>query len=209
MSLNYFLSTTLFIFLAVISPGPDFLVVVKNTTIFGRRYGVLTAIGVASGAVFLASISILGLSTLSSYVPNFHSIFKYLGAIYLFYLGVQLLLSKSDRLQVKPEPLHDNKTCNKMLFKAYMEGLLTSTLNPKSLLFFTSLFSFIVRADTKSIYLIGFSFEISLLYFFWFTGLAYTICFYPFSKNLSRFYFFVGKIFGVFLIAISLCMVFL
>lgn len=79
--------------LAVISPGPDFAVIVRNGLRYGRKPGLATAAGIGSGVVVHTTYILLGLG----YVVNTYSwvleVIRYAGAAYLIWLGISSLMS--------------------------------------------------------------------------------------------------------------------
>ena len=78
--------------LAVISPGPDFFLIVRQSFLYGRTKSILTSLGIASGILVHTLYCSLGLSFILSYEPVYNAL-KILCAIYLFYLGIKSILS--------------------------------------------------------------------------------------------------------------------
>src|SRR3954463_9342933 len=77
--------------LAAISPGPDFLVVTKNSINHSRRIGIMTALGVGSAILVHVAYTIVGVGLIISQSILLFSAIKLLGAMYLCYLGVTML----------------------------------------------------------------------------------------------------------------------
>jgi threonine efflux protein len=80
-------------FLALLSPGPDFVVTVRYATARSRRDGALVGLGVTSAIAVWASMSMFGLVTLLSRVSWLYDGIRFAGALYLAFLGVQALRS--------------------------------------------------------------------------------------------------------------------
>jgi threonine/homoserine/homoserine lactone efflux protein len=78
-------------FLAVISPGPDFLVTVRSATGRSRRHGILTGLGVSTAILVWATASMLGLSVLLLRISWIYDVIRMMGAAYLVYLGIRTL----------------------------------------------------------------------------------------------------------------------
>lgn len=130
--------------LAMISPGPDFLVVVKNSIKYSSRTGYYTAVGIALGLVVHMTYCILGLGFVISRSIVLLSIIKYLGAAYLICIGIMSFISKD-------EPLHiDAQKEAKIISptEAIKMGFFVNALNPKATLAFVSLFSAFITPDT-------------------------------------------------------------
>ena len=80
-------------FMGVISPGADFSVVVKNSLTKGRKEGLLTALGIATGVLVHLTYSILGLGLLIGDNPPIIHWIKICGGSYLIYLGIRSIVS--------------------------------------------------------------------------------------------------------------------
>ena len=93
--------------MALASPGPDFVIAARYALIHSRKIGVIAALGFAIGVVVHVTYVLLGLAALIAQSVIVFNIIKYIGAAYLFYIGVQALLSKG----TKPQTIN-NKTSN-------------------------------------------------------------------------------------------------
>ena len=155
--------------LAVISPGPDFAMVTRNSLMLSRRSGVLTALGIGLGVTAHVSYTLLGVGLLISQSLWLFNAIKLVGAMYLIYLGVKMLFAKPDHVQSKVHraPLSD--------LAALRTGFLTNVLNPKTTVFIVSLFMQAVRPDTPLIVQIGYGAFIALAHAGWFSLVA--LCF--------------------------------
>jgi len=144
--LPLFGSVLLIHLLAVMSPGPDFVVALRNSLTYSRKTGVYTAIGFGIGIGVHVVYCVFGLALIISTSPVAFNIIKYLGIAYLTYIGVVSLVSKTSNISVGKEgPLSDISP-----LKAVRIGFLTNVLNPKATLFFLSLFTFVIGPNTPS-----------------------------------------------------------
>jgi RhtB (resistance to homoserine/threonine) family protein len=161
--------------LAVISPGPDFAMVTRNSLMLSRRSGLLTALGIGLGVTVHVSYTLLGVGLLIRQSLWLFNSIKLIGAIYLIYLGMKMLVAKPDHGQSKVHvaPLSD--------LAALRTGFLTNALNPKTTVFIVSLFMQAVGPDTPSIVQIGYGAFIALAHASWFALVA--LCF---SANAVR-----------------------
>lgn len=130
--------------LAVISPGADFAVVSRNSSLFGRGAGLASSVGIASGCFVHVAYAILGLALISQYVPEFFEYVRIVGAGYLLYLGLTMVRSKP--IQVNARDGSNNQLTN---WRYFGMGLLTNSLNPKTSLFVISLYSQVIGPDTS------------------------------------------------------------
>lgn len=137
-------------FIALMSPGPDFALVVQNATRYGRQTGVYIALGLSFGILLHAILSLTGVSYLVHQQPTLFALVQIAGGSYLLYLGFgalkgtwQTLRSKSIVSEQKSNP--DLLLSNKR--QAFSRGFATNILNPKALVFFISLMSTLVPAS--------------------------------------------------------------
>lgn len=149
---------------AMISPGPDFLVVVKNSLKYSSRIGSYTAVGIALGLVIHMTYCILGLGLVISQSILLFNVIKYLGAAYLICIGIASFLSKDEPLQLDMKK--DVQTLSPM--RAVKMGFLVNALNPKATLAFVSLFSAFITPETPlriSLAFAGFAIVSALVWF--------------------------------------------
>jgi len=117
------------------SPGPSLAVVLKHTLSGGMKNGMLAALSHGLGVGLYAAASLLGLGALMLQFPTVYQMLVYLGAAYLAYLGIKILLAKAhgSELQVQHSEV-SSKT-------ALQDGFAIAFLNPKLAIFFLALFS--------------------------------------------------------------------
>ncbi len=129
---NFYLFLLMSIVL-IILPGPDTGLVTQNTIAQGRRGGVQTALGSISGVIIHTLAAVVGLSAIIVKSAFLFSIFKYVGAFYLIYLGIMSLWA----IKKKGIAIEDNKSEKKNAsLSAFRQGFLTNVLNPKVAVFF-------------------------------------------------------------------------
>lgn len=130
--------------LAAISPGPDFVMIVRNSLCYSRRSGIYTTfgIGLALGVHLLYCAAGIGYLISTSLI--LFSIIKILGAGYLIYMGVGSILAKKSSLE-QSEVKNDVDLTR---FQAFRMGFLTNILNPKATLFLLSLFTLVIGNST-------------------------------------------------------------
>lgn len=130
--------------LAAMSPGPDFVMAVKNSLVYSRRTGIFTAIGIGLGIGVHILYCAAGIGYIISKSVVIFNIIKYLGAGYLIYMGVMSFISKGTNIDIENTKNLKDKT----RLEALKTGFLTNVLNPKANLFFLGLFTFVVKPDT-------------------------------------------------------------
>jgi threonine/homoserine/homoserine lactone efflux protein len=112
-----------------ITPGPGIAYVVARTVAGGRSEGLASCFGTGLGGMVHVLAAALGLSLLVAQSALAFNLVKYLGAAYLVYLGIRLLLRKDEALSVAPVAAHGTR-------RAFLEGALVEAMNVKTALFF-------------------------------------------------------------------------
>lgn len=192
-----FLSISLLILLAAISPGPDFAVVTKNSLLYSRKTGLFTAFGVSVSLLIHAVYCVLGLAIIISQSLLAFSVIKYLGAAYLIYIGFKGLFAKREtqHLDVK----HSRQTMTHR--QAFSQGFLCNLLNPKAIMFLLAFFTLVVKPGHSLISEMGYGFEIASIHMIWFSSLAYMLTHAYIKANLNRLQFYIVKVMGAVLVA--------
>ncbi|MFI1719774.1 LysE family translocator [Streptomyces sp. NPDC020489] len=152
--------------LAVIAPGADFAMVVRNSYLHGRRTGLFAAIGVAAGVLVHVTYTMLGVGLLIASSTFLFTIIKLVGAAYLVYIGVRTFRTRGE-VRVDLETRSDLTP-----LKALRSGFLTNVLNPKTTLFVVSTFAQVVSPGTPVYQQVGYGLFMSLAHLLWFGVVA-------------------------------------
>jgi len=123
--------------------------VVKNALNHGLRGGLFTVAGISMGIVLHATVAATGLAVLLASSPRVYRVLLVAGALYLGWLGIKLLLpprkpAAPDAGGEAPPPALGDAA-------AFREGLITNLLNPKVVLFFSSILAQFLRPDSPPI----------------------------------------------------------
>jgi threonine/homoserine/homoserine lactone efflux protein len=121
----------------LVGPGPDFVMIIRNSAAGTRTSGVMTAVGLGLGILTHASYTIFGLGVLIAQSSFAINAIKYCGASYIAYIGVRALMSRK-------QPLHDihlpGAPKGAMTpWQAFRMGYLTEILNPHAATFILSM----------------------------------------------------------------------
>lgn len=145
MDVNSWLQLAAICFFGAISPGPSLAVVVSNTIVKGRAYGVVTGIGHGVGIGLWALLTAAGIVNVIVDRSGSLLLIQSLGACLIAYIGFRTLTSGNLAL-VNREDRRSND--RHPLFRGSSEGLLISLFNPKIALFFLAIFSHFVRPNS-------------------------------------------------------------
>ena len=133
--------------MALASPGPDFVIAVRNSVLYSRFIGLCTAIGFALGVCVHVAYTLFGIAAIISQSVILFNILKYAGAAYLLYIGIQSLRSRG--FQEENQTVETKKSTAMSPFQALWSGFLTNVLNPKATLFFLAIFSQFIGPETS------------------------------------------------------------
>ncbi|MEZ8282983.1 LysE family translocator [Vibrio splendidus] len=187
-------------FIALMSPGPDFALVVQNATRHGRQTGLYIALGLSCGILLHSLLSLTGISYLVHQQPTLFAIIQLAGGSYLLYLGYGALKATWQIIQNHDDDA-DIVNSNDLILtnkrQAFSKGFATNILNPKALVFFISLMSSLVPADMS---LSGKGFALIILFglsLFWFSLLAWMLSTKALQKKLSEATVYIDGLCGV------------
>ncbi len=130
-----------------ITPGPDVAYIVARSAQLGWRGGVTAALAIAAGCFVHIAGAVLGLSALLAASAFAFSLLKWIGAAYLVYVGITMLLT---RPRGEPPPAAPQIDKSTPLRTVFWQGFLTNALNPKVALFFLAFLPQFIAADAPS-----------------------------------------------------------
>ena len=119
--LGEFLALATIHFLAVVAPGPDFAVTIRQSVRFGRLVGICTALGIGAGISVHVLYTLLGVGALMHTTPWLLTVAKVVGGAYILYLGVSLLRSKPKSV-LEGDKAADEPVVEQTLLKAFTTG---------------------------------------------------------------------------------------
>lgn len=188
--------------LAVISPGPDFAMTLRNSLVFGRRAGLATSIGIAVGVSIHIIYSILGFSLVLAEAVWLLDVIRYFGAAYLVWLGIQPFRTMHTAHDISAENADDGNALS--VVHAFKSGFLCNALNPKTTMFFVALFSQIVHPETPIIGQLSFGVFIAIAHFVWFAFVAVVLTHRSLRAKFDRYRSRIEKGIGLCLLGLGL-----
>ncbi len=121
-------------------PGPTIMLVVSYALAQGRKSASASVLGVALGDATAATASLLGLGAVLAASATLFSVLKWVGAIYLFWIGVKMWRARANSLETVAVA---NVPGRKVFWHAYI----VTALNPKGIVFFMAFLPHFVVAD--------------------------------------------------------------
>jgi threonine/homoserine/homoserine lactone efflux protein len=126
--------------LVIATPGQDTALTVRNTLVAGRRAGLSTALGVWAGQSTWAVLTSLGMGAVIVASESAFATLRVLGSGFLLFLGIRALVAAMRSPAAEAVPPHDGAPLLRCTVStALQQGLLSNLLNPKMIVFFTSL----------------------------------------------------------------------
>ena len=157
------------------TPGSDTMYILGRSLSQGMRAGIYSALGIAVGCLVHTFLAAFGLSVLIAQSQMAFNVVKYLGAAYLFYLGIRMILTQD-------EAAFDVAAIAETNYRQiFISGVVTNVLNPKVALFFIAFLPQFVQKSyshtSLSFLLLGITFNL--------TGTIWNLLLAIFSANMS------------------------
>jgi len=192
-----FLTVAILHLFAVASPGPDFALVTRQSLRYNRKVAIWTSLGIGVGILFHSLLAITGLVLLITSNELFSTILKFIGSLYLLYLGFNSILGSKEEGNIEEENTNTDK------LNGFLAGLITNITNIKAILFFVTVFSVVIDTG-NNLYLLLYGAYMALATFVWFSIISYVFTSEGFKRKFTSFLGLFEKIIGFILILLSL-----
>jgi RhtB (resistance to homoserine/threonine) family protein len=186
--------------LAAVSPGPDFVMTVRNSLCYSRQSGIYTSIGISMGLLVHLFYCAAGIGYIISTSIVLFNVIKVLGAAYLVYMGVSSFLSKKSKMDLSGVATGPGLS----RFQSFKMGFLTNVLNPKATLFFLSLFTFVIGNSTPLYIVLTISLIIVLTALVWFIVVSLFFTHKKVQRAFLRYEVMINRFFGGFLVLLGI-----
>lgn len=194
--MNEFLTVVFLHLFAVMSPGPDYVLISRQSIRYGRKIALWSAGGIGVGILFHSVLAATGILLLIASNDFYLSILKLICCSYLLYLGISSIVNTSDFNQTS---LQKNRWSSS---GGFLVGLLTNITNIKALLFFITLFGVVLNTQHKEILLI-YGIYMAVATFIWFAFISFIFTSDIFRSRFIDYFKFFEKLLGVVLIMIA------
>ncbi|ELY9424349.1 LysE family transporter [Cronobacter dublinensis] len=198
------LETTLFVAtiaaLGMLSPGPDFFLVIKNAARYPRSAAMMTAAGVIAGVITHMTYCVAGIAVVITTTPWLFGALKYVGAAYLVWLGVNALLARGTTSLALDSVAQESTS----LKKAFLQGYLCNLLNPKATLFFLAMFTQVLNVNSGMMEKLWYAGIIVALTLVWWPLLVWLIQSAPVRRGLTKAQKVIDKLLGGMLLALGI-----
>lgn len=157
---------------AIVSPGADLAMVMRQAIVHGRRQAIVTSFGIGTSLMFHVTYTILGLGLIISQSVYLFNIVKWFGVAYLIYIGVKSLRASKTDMTVTTTAGDEPRLSEQSAFKAFTLGFAANALNPKPVFFFLSIFSTVVGAHTPIAIKFGYGLVMASCLIVWFIAVS-------------------------------------
>lgn len=155
---------------AIVSPGADLAMVMRQAVVHGRRQAIITSFGIGASLMFHVTYTILGLGLIISQSVYLFNIVKWLGVAYLIYIGIKAL--RAGKTEIKVTAVQEAEKQAQTGLKAFTLGFAANALNPKPVFFFLSIFSTVVSVQTPIAVKFGYGLVMATCLIIWFVGVS-------------------------------------
>lgn len=191
-------------FLALLSPGPDFFLILQASLNLRRRYGLALCAGIATANGVYLLLAVLGFLVIQE-MAWLSSLLRYLGALYLLWLGILLLASKGQDLESSGSQRFLRV---ERMGRQFLVGFMSGVLNPKNMIFYLSLFTVMVAADTGALQRSLYALWMVMVVLLWDSLLVIILSRRSVKKILGQGVFWVEKTAGLALVSFALVLPF-
>lgn len=157
---------------AIVVPGADTAMVMRQAIVHGRKAAILTSFGIGTSLMFHVTYTILGLGLVISKSIMLFNVIKWVGVAYLIYIGIQSLRAGSADLDTGAVSAVE-KGATQSALKGFGLGFMANALNPKPVFFFLSIFSTVVSHDTPAAVKFGYGLVMASCLIAWFVAVSF------------------------------------
>lgn len=204
---SLFVTVAIAHFLALLSPGPDFVLVVKSAIRNGTKNAIGVAAGIASANAVYIALCLAGVGTiLAASLPILIAL-KIAGGVFLVYLAMMAI--KVKKSSYEKISVHQNaaSAAPSSFAKEFCTGFMSGILNPKNLFFYLSLFTVVLTKDVS----LGFKFFLGVwmtsVVFFWDVAVIYLLSTQKVRNKFSKVAYYIDKMTGFVLGVLGLAII--
>ena len=183
---------------AVVSPGPDTALIIRQVARRGRLSGYYAGLGIGTGVFIHSIFASSGISLIVLSNANLKFIISLLGGLYLIYIGSLSFMSKNNNAH---QDIHEYDA------SSFFKGLLTNLLNIKAFIFFVSLFT-IIDSSLNGIWLVLYPLYFSIMTMTWFCFLSFILTSPKLNILFNKYDAQIEKVSSAFLLFIGLLIIF-
>jgi threonine/homoserine/homoserine lactone efflux protein len=182
---------------AVISPGPSFLITARTSVAKSRADGIKVALGLAAGTVVWSSLALLGLNAVFHALPAVFVAMKVVGALFILWIAYQIFRHAA-------EPVEIIERGGGATTSPFFKGFTTQMSNPKAAVFFGSIFIAMLPSDIPLWMIMALIAVVTFNEIWWYTFVALFFGAGPVRRFYIRAKVWIDRVTGLFLGALGL-----
>jgi len=196
---SIFITVAIAHFLALLSPGPDFVLVVKSAIKNGPRKSIGVAFGIASANALYIALCLIGVGSLLASSIVIMIALKIAGGLFLIYLAIMALRAKKKDYKDLELTEADNHQVETTFVKEFLTGFMSGILNPKNLLFYLSLFTVVLTKDVNLAFKVMLGIWMTSVVFLWDLSVIYILSRDKVRHKFSKLAYYIDKCTGAIL----------
>tara|TARA_R110002033_G_scaffold15894_3_gene44611 strand:- start:4456 stop:5130 length:675 start_codon:yes stop_codon:yes gene_type:complete len=204
--LGIFVTVAIAHFLALLSPGPDFVLVVKSAIRNEGKNAIGVALGIASANALYIGLCLIGVGSILAASVTVMIVLKVIGGVFLIYLALQALqalqalrASKSSYNNLDMAEHANSKTVKATFFKEFITGFMSGILNPKNLLFYLSLFTVVLTPEVGFAFKLGLAIWMTSVVFLWDLSIIFLLSRPTVRTKFTKLAYYIDKVTGAIL----------
>ena len=182
---------------AVISPGPSFLITARTSVAKSRADGIKVALGLAAGTVVWSSLALLGLNAVFHALPAVFVAMKVVGALFILWIAYQIFRHAA-------EPVEIIESSGGATTNPFLKGFTTQMSNPKAAVFFGSIFIAMLPSEIPLWMTVALIVVVTFNEIWWYTIVALFFGAGPVRRFYIRAKVWIDRVTGLFLGALGL-----
>lgn len=206
--LGIFFTVAIAHFLALLSPGPDFILVVKSAIKNNKNGAIGIALGIASANAVYIGLCLVGVGSILATSVSIMITLKIIGGLFLIYLAIQALRARKHSYNTLGITASIETEFHHATFvREFMTGFMSGILNPKNLLFYLSLFTVVLTNDVSFSFKLGLGIWMTTIVFVWDMAIIYLLSAPKVRNKFVKTSYYIDKITGAILGAIGFVIV--
>ena len=198
--LGIFVTVAIAHFLALLSPGPDFVLVVTSAIRNEGKNAIGVALGIASANALYVGLCLIGVGTILAASVTIMIVLKVIGGLFLIYLAVQALRASKGSYNNLDMAEHTHSNAVKATFlKEFITGFMSGILNPKNLLFYLSLFTVVLTPEVGFAFKLGLGIWMTAIVFLWDLSIIFLLSTPKVRSKFTKLAYYIDKVTGAIL----------
>ncbi|ENM5812359.1 LysE family translocator [Vibrio mimicus] len=187
-------------FLALLSPGPDFVLVVKSAIRNKGKNAIGIAVGIALANAVYISLCLVGVGSILAASVSIMIALKIVGGLFLIYLAIQALKARRSSYETfEVSGAEGASTHSSSFHYELVTGFMSGILNPKNLLFYLSLFTVVLTNDVSFSFKLGLGIWMTLVVFLWDAAIIFLLSTNKVRSRFTKLAFYIDKVTGAIL----------